>query len=76
MGAVDDSADDGSECAIHVGEKFARAMEEALVDDILKALVWPMVQSARDRLNLMAPGSGHSFENEWRTKITDYKEPK
>jgi hypothetical protein len=74
MAAVDDRGDDGSECGICVGQKFAEHMERALVDDILKALVWPMVQSARDRLNLLSGGAGDRFEQEMRTKITAYKD--
>jgi hypothetical protein len=72
---VDDHADDGSECAICVAHKFADALEASLVEDILKKLFWPMVQSARDRLNLVAAGAGDTFEAEARELSAVYENP-
>jgi hypothetical protein len=72
MPPVDDRGDDGSECGVCVGVKFVQAHEAAAEDDIKKKLYWPMVQSARDRLNLLAAGAGDAFEEEARRHVTEY----
>lgn len=72
MGPMDDAADDGAECGPCLGERYVRAYEKAAEDDIKKRLFWPMVQSARDRLNLLANGAGDSFEEEARRHVVEY----
>jgi hypothetical protein len=72
MPPVDDSADDGAECAICVGGKFILAHEAAAEADIKKRLLWPMVDKARDRLNLLARGAGDAFVEEVRAHVTAY----
>lgn len=74
MGLMDDSADDNSECAICLAHKFVQAYEKAAEAEILKRLVWPMVQSCRDRLNLLAAGAGDQFEESAREQIVKFTE--
>jgi hypothetical protein len=56
---------DGSECGGCVGQAFAEAYEKAFE----KKVFWPLIQSARDRLNLLAPGAGDAFQEEARATI-------
>jgi hypothetical protein len=69
---MDDSADDGAECGPCIGAKYVEAYEKAVEADILKRLFWPLVQSGRDRLNLLAPGAGDRFEEEARGHVSTY----
>jgi hypothetical protein len=72
MKPVDDSADDGAECGICVAAKFVLAHEEAAEKEILDRLFWPMVETARDRLNLLALGAGASFEEQARVHVVEF----
>ncbi len=56
---------DESECGACVGQAFAAAYEKAFE----KTVFWPLIQSARDRLNLLAPGAGDKFQDEARATI-------
>lgn len=69
---VDDSADDGGECGPCVGEKYIAAYERAAEEDIKKNLLWPSIDSARDRLNLLAKGAGDQFVEEVRARVQAY----
>lgn len=60
---------DGSECAGCTAEAFTEAFEEAFEGDIF----WPTVDSARDRLNMLAPGAGDQFVAETRARIEALK---
>lgn len=62
---VNDKGPDGSECAGCVADALVKAYEQAFE----KTLFWPLIQSARDRLNLLAPGAGDSFQEEVRATI-------
>lgn len=72
---MDASADDQSECGVCIGHKFVAAYADAFEADMLKKIYWPMVQSARDRLNLLARGAGDAFEEECRGHVTAYNKP-
>lgn len=74
MGLMDDHADDGAECGVCLAMKFVVAHEKAAEAHILKSLVWPMVQSCRDRLNLLSPGAGDQFEEQAREQIVAFTE--
>jgi hypothetical protein len=69
---VDDSADSGAECGICVGVKFVEAHEQAAEEEILKRLFWPMVERARDRMNLLSHGTGYGFEEEARELVVEF----
>ncbi len=71
---VDDSADDSAECSICVAQKFILAHEEALEEDVMQKLVWPAIDKARDRLNLLGHGAGDQFVEEIREWVTAYRQ--
>ena len=71
---MDDSADDNSECSLCIADKFVRAHEKAAEAHIIKKIVYPMVQSCRDRLNLLSAGSGDQFEEQMREQIVAFTE--
>lgn len=62
---VNDVGPDKSECAICVAQAFVKGYEKAFE----KTVFWPAVQSARDRLNLLAPGAGAAFVDETRATL-------
>lgn len=59
-----------SECGGCVGQAFAEALEKAFEEQVY----WPMVQKARDRLNLLSAGAGTQFEDEARALLVASKE--
>lgn len=63
--AVNQEGPEGSECAGCVGQAFAAAWEAAFEKNVF----WPLIQSARDRLNILAPGAGDQFEEQARAQI-------
>lgn len=48
---------DKSECALCVAQALVEGYEKAFE----RRVFWPTIESARDRLNLLAPGSGNRF---------------
>lgn len=55
----------GSECALCVAQTLVDAYEAAFE----KKIFWPIITSARDRLNLLSPGTGDKFVEEARATL-------
>ncbi|HEX3577552.1 MAG TPA: hypothetical protein VHY33_03225 [Thermoanaerobaculia bacterium] len=71
---IDDSEDgSGAECSICVGHKFVSLIEEKTEEHILQTILWPLVETARARLNLVALGSGESFVDDARRRVDEYR---
>lgn len=59
---INDAGPEQSECALCVATTFVRGYEKAFEKSVFN----PVVEKARDRLNLMAPGAGDQFVDEAR----------
>lgn len=59
---INQGGPDESECGMCVAVDLVASYETAFEQKVF----WPVVQSARDRLNLLAPGAGDVFLDEAR----------
>lgn len=66
---VNSNGPSGSECGACVGQAFAEAYEKT----VLKAILWPLVETARNRLNLLSPGAGDTFQDHARVTVNSLK---
>jgi len=62
---INDAGPDGSECALCVAEELVKAYEKAFE----KSVFWPVVETARNRMNLLSFGAGDKFQEEARAII-------
>lgn len=65
MPPTNDAGPDQSECALCVAQQLVAGYEKA----VEKNVFGPIVSSARDRLNLLAPGAGDQFVDEARAQL-------
>jgi hypothetical protein len=56
---------DKSECGFCVADTIVRTYEQTFEGNVF----WPLIESARTRLNLLAPGAGDSFLDEARATL-------
>ena len=63
--SLNNAGPDNAECAMCVAETMVRAYEK----EFEKKVFWPMVESARSRLNLLAVGAGEAFMEEARATL-------
>lgn len=69
VGPMNQNGPSLSECAICVAQSFVAAYETTL----MKSIFWPLVQTARDRLNLLSPGAGEAFQDHARVTVNSMK---
>lgn len=67
--AINSNAPEGAECAMCVAEALVRAYEKTFE----KSLLWPIVEMAKGRLNLLAFGAGDAFQDEARAQVNAAK---
>lgn len=67
--AINTNAPEGGECAMCVAESIVHAYESTFE----KTLLWPIIDQARGRLNLLVPGAGDSFLEDARAQINAAK---
>lgn len=63
---VNSTGPEQSECGLCVADAIVEAYEKAFEQNVF----WPLIESARSRLNLLAPGAGDSFLDEARATLT------
>jgi hypothetical protein len=66
---VNSTGPSGSECALCVAHEFIRVYDTTM----MKTLFWPIVETARNRLNLLSPGAGDSFQDHARVTVNSLK---